>query len=135
MHLQDRSPRAPMSGQLTICFTPLTASSVPVPPVPAAGPSPRERVDPGPVPASTLAPPVVGTTELPALCRSAGYEMYRDETRTVIRRPGEPRWGATVRTGPTTHRFVGAGPDPAALWSLAAREAGRAPAGNGHTCP
>ncbi|HEX8244775.1 MAG TPA: hypothetical protein VF541_14810, partial [Longimicrobium sp.] len=64
---------------------------------------------------------------LPEMRVAAGYEMYRDETRTVIRKPGEARWAATVRTGPTTHRFVAAGEDPAALWSLA----GRAAAGDG----
>jgi hypothetical protein len=56
---------------------------------------------------------------LPAMQYQAGYEMYRDGQRTLIRRPGESRWGATVRIGPTSHRFVGAGEDPAVLWVLA----------------
>lgn len=125
-----------MSGQLTICFSSPASPPAPAPPVlPAEETAPCDRADPAQVPASTLPPPAAGNAELPALCISAGYEMYRDEARTVIRRPGEARWGATVRTGRTTHRFVGAGPDPAALWSLAAREADRAPAGAGRTCP
>jgi hypothetical protein len=124
-----------MSGQLTICFSSPASPPASAPPAPPeAQNAPCERAAPALVPASTLPPPAVGTAELPALCLSAGYEMYRDETRTVIRRPGEARWGATVRTGPTTHRFVGGGPDPGALRSLAAREAGRAPAGTGRTC-
>jgi hypothetical protein len=56
---------------------------------------------------------------LPALRLLAGYELYRDATRTVLRVPGEERWSATIRTGPTSHRFVAAGPDPETLWRAA----------------
>lgn len=77
----------------------------------------------GRLPVAAAAPPASEVPALPRLQLTAGYEMYRDETRTVIRKPGEPRWGATVRTGPTSHRFVAAGEDPAALWSLAGRAA------------
>lgn len=121
-----------MDGQLTLCF------SGPDPSPDATAPGVAETQDRGSSGGSSR-PPRVGAggaptrnapadTGLPALRLHAGYELYRDSTRTVIRRPGEARWGATVRTGPTTHRFVGAGPDPAALWSLAAREAARGPA-------
>lgn len=88
-----------------------------------------------PVPSGTAPhPPVVGpdrgaapaSGDLPALRLLAGYEIYRDATRTVLRIPGEERWVATIRTGPTSHRFVAAGVDPAALWR-AAGQAGPAP--------
>lgn len=123
-----------MSGQLTICFSSpespgAPAPTAPVPPQPEI--PPPERDGPSEAPAPALPLPAGRDAELPALRLFAGYEMYRDGSRTVIRKPGEARWGATVRTGPTTHRFVGAGPDPAALWSLAAREAARAPASPG----
>jgi hypothetical protein len=125
-----------MEGQLTICFSAPAASPAAIAPRVAEtrdrgafgeGASPRRAAG------GALTREAPADTGLPALRLHAGYEMYRDETRTVIRRPGEARWGATVRTGPTTHRFVGAGPDPAALWSLAAREAARGPAGPGLT--
>lgn len=125
-----------MEGQLTICFSaPATSPAATAPAVAetadrrgeasGGGASPPQAVGDA---LSREAPADAG---LPALRVFAGYEMYRDDSRTVLRKPGEARWGATVRTGPTTHRFVGAGPDPAALWSLAAREAARAPAGAG----
>ena len=123
-----------MEGQLTICFSaPATSPAATVPGV-------AETRDPGASGGSASPPRAAGDAlsvkapadaGLPALRIFAGYELYRDDCRTVIRKPGEARWGATVRTGPTTHRFVGAGPDPAALWSLAAREAARAPANPG----
>lgn len=123
-----------MEGQLTICFSaPATSPAATAPTVaetaheeaPGGGASPPRAAG------DALPREAAADAGLPALRFFAGYEMYRDESRTVIRKPGEARWGATVRTGPTTHRFVGAGPDPAALWSLAAREAARAPAGAG----
>ena len=123
-----------MSGQLTISFSSPESPDAPAPAAPLP-PQPEmaacEREGPSEAPAPALRLPAGGDAELPALRIFAGYEMYRDDSRTVIRKPGEARWGATIRTGPTTHRFVGAGPDPAALWSLAAREAARAPAGAG----
>ncbi|MDB4952212.1 MAG: hypothetical protein JWM27_4861 [Gemmatimonadetes bacterium] len=64
-----------------------------------------------------------GSDGLPALRLLAGYEVYRDATRTVLRVPGEARWAATIRTGPTSHRFVAAGADPAALWRAAGEAA------------
>ncbi len=91
--------------------------------------APRESERRVQVPDRALSTPSSRSAGLPALRVFAGYEMYRDETRTLIRKPGEARWGATVRPGPTTHRFVGGGTDPDALWSLAVREAARAPAG------
>lgn len=125
-----------MEGQLTICFSaPATSPSATAPGVAET----RDRTafgdgaSPPRAAVGALSREAPADTGLPALRLHAGYEMYRDETRTVIRRPGEARWGATVRTGPTTHRFVGAGPDPAALWCLAAREAARGPAGPGPT--
>jgi hypothetical protein len=97
--------------------SPAAAATAAAPPPPSLREGPRPELDP---------------ERLPELARFAGYEMYRDPERTVIRKPGERRWAATVRTGPTSHRFVGAGEDPGALWALAwaeihpAREA-RAP--------
>ncbi|HEU4455390.1 MAG TPA: hypothetical protein VFR81_20175 [Longimicrobium sp.] len=125
-----------MEGQLTICFSaPATSPAATAPTVAETADRRGEAFGGGASPPqaagdalSLKAPADAG---LPALRIFAGYEMYRDESRTVIRKPGEARWGATVRTGPTTHRFVDAGPDPAALWSLAAREAARAPASAG----
>ncbi|HEU4455446.1 MAG TPA: hypothetical protein VFR81_20455 [Longimicrobium sp.] len=123
-----------MEGQLTICFS--AAATSPAPTAPAATETADERGDHRPRkpvagPGNAPSRETPGDAGLPALRVFAGYEMYRDASRTVIRKPGEARWGATVRTGPTTHRFVGAGPDPAALWSLAAREAARASANPG----
>jgi hypothetical protein len=123
-----------MEGQLTICFS--APATSPAPTAPAATETADGRGDhrprePVPGPDDALSREAPADAGLPALRIFAGYEMYRDDSRTVIRKPGEARWGATVRTGPTTHRFVGAGPDPAALWSLAAREVARAPADRG----
>jgi hypothetical protein len=78
----------------------------------------REQERRGMVPPSAPPPPR-REMGLPTMRLFAGYEMYRDECRTVIRKPGEMRWTAAIRTGPTTHRFVGAGPDPAVLWQRA----------------
>lgn len=122
-----------MSEQLTICFSspassPAAATSAA--PVPGdAEVAPRKSERRVQVPDRALSPPSPRSAGLPTLRVSAGYEMYRDDTRTVIRKPGEARWGATVRTGSTTHRFVGAGADPAALWTLAGREAARSGVG------
>jgi hypothetical protein len=114
-----------MSGQLTICFSADVGAPAGATPT-ATAPGEEEAGFGAPsadVPARALPSPLPrpDSVELPALDLSAGYEMYRDATRTVIRKPGEARWGATLRTGPTTHRFVGAGTDPGALWALAAR--------------
>lgn len=124
-----------MEGQLTICFSAPASSPAAVAPTAA-----ETADDRGAAPGGASPPRAAGgalsrepqaDAGLPTLRVFAGYEMYRDASRTVIRKPGEARWGATVRTGPTTHRFVGAGSDPAALWSLAAREAARTPANLG----
>jgi hypothetical protein len=90
--------------------------------------SARER-SPAQTPGRTLPPPSPEHTGLPALRLFAGYEMFGDDTRAVIRTHDEARWGATVRTGPTTHRVAAARTDPAALWSLAGQEAAWAAAG------
>lgn len=123
-----------MEGQLTICFS--ASATSPAATAPTLAKTPDDR---GEAPGGGASPPrtagdalsrdASADAGLPTLRLLAGYEMYRDETRTVIRKPGEPQWGATVRTGPTTHRFVGTGTDPGALWSLAGREAARAAAG------
>lgn len=115
-----------MSGQLTICFSkPDSPTAAPAPPdAPQPGTAAREQGGRGEVTPYALPLPPQRETGLPAMRLFAGYEMYRDECRTVIRKPGETRWSATTRTGPTTHRFVGAGADPAALWRLAAGTAG-----------
>lgn len=124
-----------MQGQLTICFS--AAATSPAATAPTVAETADERREPSAGNASlhgagdALSLKAAADAGLPALRVFAGYEMYRDDSRTVIRKLGEARWGATVRTGPITHRFVGAGPDPAALWSLAAREAARAPANSG----
>jgi hypothetical protein len=116
-----------MSGQLTICFSKPESAAAPAlatPNTPQPRMETREQEGRGEVPPDGLPLPQRRETGLPAMRLFAGYEMYRDECRTVIRKPGEIRWSATTRTGPTTHRFVGAGPDPAALWRLAAGTAG-----------
>ena len=128
-----------MEGQLTICFSaPATSPAATAPTVAETadgrGAAPGGGASPAQAAGDALPREAPADAGLPALRVFAGYEMYRDDSRTVIRKPGEVRWGATVRTGPTTHRFVGAGSDPAALWSLAAREAARAPAGAGLAC-
>lgn len=125
-----------MEGQLTICFSaPATSPAATAPTVAETADdrseAPGGDASPPRAAGDALSLKAPADAGLPALRIFAGYEMYRDEFRTVIRKPGEARWGAAVRTGPTTHRCVGAGPDPAALWSLAAREAARAPAGAG----
>lgn len=125
-----------MEGQLTICFSaPPTSPAATVPTVAETADDRGEAPSGGAIPpqavGDALSRRAPADAELPALRVFAGYEMYSDDSRTVIRKPGEARWGATVRTGPTTHRFVGAGPDPAALWCLAAREAARASANPG----
>lgn len=56
----------------------------------------------------------------PLLLYRPGYEMYRDGMRTLVRKVGDLRWGATIRLGPLSHRYVGGGEDPAALWLIAA---------------
>lgn len=122
-----------MEGQLTICFAaPATLPAATAPAVAEAADNRREAHGGGANPpraaSDALPREAAADAGLPALRIFAGYEMYRDDSRTVIRKPGEARWGATVRTGSTTHRFVGAGPDPAALWDHAAREAAHAPA-------
>lgn len=107
-----------MSGQLTISFElgqpaePTSRREVPGAGRAATGPSPG----PSPTARTATAPRACDVPALPEMQLAAGYEMYRDEVRTVIRKPGESRWGATVRTGPTTHRFVAAGEDPEDLW-------------------
>jgi hypothetical protein len=108
-----------MPGQLTIFFSGPGTADPPAaaPNTPQRGMEEREQERRGKVPPS--APPPRREMGLPTMRLFAGYEMYRDECRTVIRKPGEMRWTATIRTGPTTHRFVGAGPDPAVLWQLA----------------
>jgi len=125
--------RIAMEGQLTICFAaPATSPAATAPTIGETADDRREAPGDGANPpraaGDALSRGVPADAGLPALRIFAGYEMYRDHSRTVIRKPGEARWGATVRTGPTTHRFVGAGPDPAALWSLTAREAACTPA-------
>jgi len=57
----------------------------------------------------------------PLLLNRPGYEMYRDGMRTLVRKVGDLRWGATIRLGPLSHRYVGGGEDPAALWVIAAK--------------
>ena len=67
-------------------------------------------------------PPLSSDDPLPPLLLNRpGYEMYRDATRTLVRKACDRRWGATIRLGPLSHRYVGGGEDPAALWLIAAR--------------